>query len=383
MVVPVVVLLAAATVNYLRPLPQPVASLHVALLSAGSNPSIPWPGQGQAAIAASGYGLLGTSGTMQPLATASTIKVVAALCVLQKQPLQLGENGTTYTITQADVDSYLHYADQNGSLVPVTLGEHLTEYQALEALMIPSANNIADSLVRWVFGDQAAYATYANDYLQQHGLNQTRIGKDASGLDPSTTSTASDLANLGLLALKDPVLMQIAGKSATDLPVVGTVSNYDTVLGQNGINGLKTGNSDDDTGAFIFTSTANIGGKNIPITGAVMNAPDLNTALQASTQLAGAMRQGFETVTAAQAGQTVGNVHAAWGANTAIVPTNDLSLVRWKGTPVSETHQLTAITATDSIGTLKIASGHASVQSPLKLQHALPGPSFWWRLTRH
>ena len=382
-VVPVVLLLAIGAANYLRPLPAPVAQWNISVPATGPSPSITWPGEGQAAIAADGYGLLGTSGNIKPIATASTTKVITALCVLQKQPLALGQAGPTYTISKSDVDIYQRYADQNGSLVPVTEGEHLTEYQALEALMIPSANNIADSLVRWVFGSQDAYAAYAADFLQQHGLTQTHVGKDASGFDASTASTATDLTDLGLLALKNPVLMQIAGKASTELPVAGTVTNYDTVLGVNGINGLKTGNSDDDPGAFIFTSTAQAGGKTIPITGAVMGAPDLDTALQASTKLAASMRQSFESATVSKAGQAVGAMHTAWGATEAIVPSNDLALVRWKGTAISEKHQLDAGKRTDTIGTLKITAGRAEASSPLKLAQPLAAPSFWWRLTRH
>ncbi len=133
--------------------------------------------------------------------------------------------------------------------------------------MLPSANNIADSLAAWVFGSHDAYAAYATAFLQSHGLNQTHVGSDASGFDPSTTSTASDLTALGLLALKSPVLMSIAGEKSADLPVAGTVRNYDEVLGQNGITGLKTGNNDADPGAFLFTGSATIGGKTIPLAG--------------------------------------------------------------------------------------------------------------------
>lgn len=380
--VPVVLLVVAATANYLRPVPQPVASLDVVAPTDATAPTISWPSSGQAAIAADGYGLLGTSGTLKPLATASTAKVITALCVLQKQPLSLGQTGPTYTISSSDVATYQRYVDLNGSLVPVTEGEHLTEYQALEALMIPSANNIADSLVRWVFGSQEAYATYATDFLQQHGLTETRIGKDASGYDSGTVSTATDLTNLGLLATKNPVLMQIAGKSSTDLPVAGTVSNYDTVLGVNGINGLKTGNSDDDTGAFIFTATAHVGGTTVPITGAVMGAPDLDTALHSSTELAASMQQGFEQVAVAEPKQTVGTMRSVWGASVPIITANQLQLVRWKSVPVHTTHQIDTSKRTGTVGTLKVTAGKAQASTPLQLAHPLPGPNFWWRLTR-
>jgi D-alanyl-D-alanine carboxypeptidase (penicillin-binding protein 5/6) len=380
---PLVCLLIVGIINVLRPIPTPVANLTLATPAASTSPSIAWPGSGQAAIAAEGYGLLGTSGSSSPLATASIAKVITALCVLQKQPLAVGQSGPNYTVSSKDVDRYNTQSTQGGSLLPVEQGEQLTEYQALEALMLPSANNIADSLADWVFGGQSNYADYATHYLEQNGLNNTHIGVDASGFNPSTTSTASDLTSLGLLALRSPVLMEIAGKTHTTLPIAGTVANYDTILGQNGITGLKTGNNDADPGAFLFTANATVGGKTIPLTGSVMGASDLSSALAQSSQLAASLRAGFEPVVIAQNGQTVGKLTAAWGASANITATSDLQVVRWKGTPVSINHQLNPKLRHGTIGELTASAGQPKADTKLLLQHDLAGPSFWWRLTRH
>ncbi|HSX30681.1 MAG TPA: hypothetical protein VLE99_02090 [Candidatus Saccharimonadales bacterium] len=380
--VPLVLVLIAGAVNYLRPLPTPIATVHVTL-PATETVQLAWPDGGQAAVAAEGYGLLDTYGGTAPLATASIAKVITALCVLQKQPLTPGQTGPTYTIGAADVAFYNTYAAEDGSLVPVVRGEQLTEYQALQALMIPSANNIADSLSRWVFGSHEAYAAYAQNFLRQHGLNQTHIGLDAGGFDASTTSTASDLAMLGLLALKNPVLMQIASQPQVTLPVAGTVSNYDTILGVNGITGLKTGNSDADPGAFLFTATAPVGGRTVLLTGAVMGAPDLETALQDSAALVASLQKGFEAVPIAHDRQVVGRLKAAWGATVPIVPAGDLNLVRWRATPLSQTYRVNTALRSGEVGSLHVSAGRVAGSVPLRLAHPLAGPSFWWRLTRH
>ncbi len=378
-----VLLLVIAIINYCRPLPQPIAKLSFVKSTAATNPELAWPTQGQASAAAEGYGLLGTAGTMTPIATASIAKVITALCVLDKQPLTLGQHGPTYTVGPADIALYQTYSAENGSLIAVTQGEKLTEYQALEALMIPSANNIADSLVRWVFGSQSAYKTYATQLLQTHKLIATQIGPDASGFDPGTTSTASDLAGLGELALKNPVLLEIASKHSATLPVVGTVYNYDTVLGVNGITGLKTGNNDSDPGAFLFTARFTVGGTTIPVTGAIMGAPDLNTALQGSTQLVASLKNGFNEVRFAGAGKAIGQLHAAWGASATIVTQQNLDFVRWNANPVTEKHQLNPQVRRGKIGHLVVSAGHIRAETDLTLAEPLAGPSFWWRLTRH
>ena len=197
----VLIILAAGTVNYLRPLPKPTLTVTAQVSSRTAAVPLTWPGTGQAAVAATGYGLLDTNGVQPPMSTASIAKVILALCVLKKAPLQPHESGPTYTVTAQDVAIYNDYVAKNGSVLPVVLGEQLTEYQSLEALMLPSANNIADSLVLKIFGSHDAYTTYATTFLRAQGMDQTTIGPDASGYDPGTTSTASNLSSLGLLAL--------------------------------------------------------------------------------------------------------------------------------------------------------------------------------------
>jgi D-alanyl-D-alanine carboxypeptidase (penicillin-binding protein 5/6) len=380
--VPTSIIILIFAANYLRPLPAPTAT--VGLQTPGTSvPTLAWPTWGQQAVAAAGYGQLATNGTQTPLATASIAKVILSLCVLEKLPLKIGEAGPTYTLNAQDVALYQTYVEQDGSLVPVVEGETLTEYQMLEALMIPSANNIADSMVTKVFGGHDAYVAYANDFLQKNGLTQTHIGTDASGYDPSTVSTASELTQVGLLSLKSPVLMQIAGKKSTTLPVAGTVQNYDTILGVNGITGLKTGNNEANPGAFLFTANAHIGGQDIPLTGTVMGADSLDDALQSSTVLVDSLQKGFEQVVLSDAGHSVGTMSTAWGQSSPIVTTTPLQLVRWKATPLTEKHTLHTDIRSGEVGFMQVAAGQAKTVSALKLQKPIAGPSFWWRLTRH
>lgn len=377
------VIVLAGLVNYWRPLPSATASITVPGLNQSGEVTLAWPSFGQAAIGAPGYGVLMSHGQQTPMSTASIAKVIVALCVLEKYPLQIGQNGPIYTIGNDDLAILQNYVNNDGSAINVVVGEQLSEYQALEALLIPSANNIADSLVKWVFGSQSNYASYATNYLNRNGLTHTHIGSDASGFDPSTTSTASDLTELGLLALKSPVIMQIAQQTNVALPVVGTVSNYNTVLGQDGITGLKTGNNLADPGAFLFTAKVRLGGKDVETTGAVMGAPDLDSALRASTQLAASAAKGFSQVSVVTAHQTLGSLHTAWGVRSDIVTAQTAQLVHWKPAKLYETHQLDPSVRSGTIGQLHIRSGPAEAGTNLVLSHKVPEPSFWWRLTRH
>jgi D-alanyl-D-alanine carboxypeptidase (penicillin-binding protein 5/6) len=372
---------ATGAVNYFRPLPASTATLYI-LPPTTITAKLAWPTTGQAAVGASGYGVLDTFGAQTSLATASIAKVITALCVLQKAPLQVGQTGPTYTVDATDAAIYQNYVAEDGSLLPVQIGEHLTEYQALEALMIPSANNIADSLVRWVFGSQAAYVTYADTFLQQHDISNTHIGSDASGFSPTTTSVASDLTQLGLLAMQNPTLTQIVAQSSAVLPTVGVTKNYDTVLGQAGINGMKTGNNEVDLGAFLFTAAKNIDGQTVRLDGTVMGASSLNAALQESVSLATSFENDFEESKVTRAGESVGTLYTPWGAAAPILSTQSLQLVRWEGTPITLRHHINTSIRTGTIGDLEAIAGPQAAKSSLRLGYPISNPSFLWRLTR-
>lgn len=379
------ILLLITAINYYRPLPAPKVTLQLPKLPTTTNVTVEWPQTGQAAFGAVGYGVISTNNMATPSATASIAKVITALCVLQKYPLTIGQSGPILTLSDADVAIYNGYVAQDGSLVQVYAGEKLTEYQALQALMIPSANNVADSLVLWAFGSQPAYVAYANDFLKTNGLTQTRIGSDASGFDPGTTSTVADLTNLGLIAMRDPVLMEIAAQKTAELPGVGTVNNYDTILGENGINGLKTGNNDADPGAFLFTASLPVGASKLAISGAVMEAPSLDAALQSSSDLVGSLKNAFEQVMLLHRNQKIGSVQTAWGATAPILASKDVALVRYKGSQITQRPSVNPVGlgSDRDIGTIEYAAGPGTASATMQLQSGLQGPSTWWRLTRH
>src|SRR5271166_1277642 len=55
-----------------------------------SDSSLDWPNSGESAIGLVGHGVLATSGSQTDRPTASTAKLIAALTVLNKYPLQPG-----------------------------------------------------------------------------------------------------------------------------------------------------------------------------------------------------------------------------------------------------------------------------------------------------
>jgi D-alanyl-D-alanine carboxypeptidase (penicillin-binding protein 5/6) len=153
-------------------------------------------------------------------------------------------------VRPGEAAAYPAQARNGDSLVPVTAGEQLTERQALEALLLPSADNMAWILARWDAGSQAAFTAQMNTTARRLGMTDTHY-TDPSGLSASTTSTAADQVRLGMAAMSETALAQIVALRSAVIPVAGVVRNYNTLLGQDGITGLKTG-SDTAAGGCIL-----------------------------------------------------------------------------------------------------------------------------------
>jgi D-alanyl-D-alanine carboxypeptidase (penicillin-binding protein 5/6) len=234
-------------------------------------PSAVWPTSGQAA-AQIGQAQIQAGPNQRAAPIASVAKVMTAYLVLRDHPLRLGQNGPTITLTDADVADTDRRVGQDESVVPIEAGEQLTERQALQALLLPSANNIAAVLARWDAGSARRFVTRMNAAARSLGLNHTRY-TDPSGYDDATVSTAADQLRVVDRAMRLPVFAAIVATPSASLPVAGTVHNTDTLLGQNGFVGVKTGSTAAAGGCFAFRAIRWIDGKPTTITGVVLGQP--------------------------------------------------------------------------------------------------------------
>lgn len=378
-----VVILAVGIMMYFRPLPAATVTLRLPPLPEPASPSISWPSTGEAAFGAVGYDLTLSSAQPRPVSTASMAKVITALCVLEKHPLKVGEMGPSITMTVDDVARMQQQLDQGGSNLRISQGEVLTQYQMLQALLLPSANNIADSLAVWAFGSLEQYQKFAQQYVKQHNMPQTQVGPDASGFETSTVSTTSDLTTLGKLALSNPVIMQIASTKSATFETAGTVYNTNKLLDGGVLSGLKTGMNNGNTGGFLFTSLIKKADRDIPVAGVVVNAGSSASAVAQAEQLVESISDDFEVITFASAKQVIGIAKTAWGTTAPITTTRDISLVRWRANKLWHTEQIAQTDATKAgqIGSLTVRTNGAKVMSPLVISKPAAPPSTLWRLT--
>ena len=233
-----------------------------------------WPDHvAAAAVGVQGHGVLAAHGDSKPRPIASIAKTITSLAILEKHPLKPGEQGPNIPITSRDEERYHSYIAQNGSVAYVQAGTSITERQAIEAMMLPSANNVSDTAAVWAFGSMTEYHKYANKMLDRLGLHDTVVGGDASGLSPKTKSTASDLVKLGEIALQNPALADIVSKKQTSsLPASGPLPNYNRLVTDYGYNGVKIGDSNEAGITLLFSTPHTIDGKTITLVGVVLGA---------------------------------------------------------------------------------------------------------------
>jgi D-alanyl-D-alanine carboxypeptidase (penicillin-binding protein 5/6) len=235
-------------------------------------PSTVWPVYGQAAFVETGRAQVRAGPNQHAAPIASVAKVMTAYLVLRDHPLGLGQDGPTITLTDADVADTDRRRAQEESIVPVAAGEHLTERQALQALLLPSANNIAVVLARWDAGSLERFVARMNATARSLGMTHTRY-TDPSGYDDATVSTAADQVRIVDWAMRLPVFASIVATPSATLPVAGTVHNTNTLLGHDGFVGVKTGSDDAAGGCFAFRAIRWIDGTRTTITGVVLGQP--------------------------------------------------------------------------------------------------------------
>jgi serine-type D-Ala-D-Ala carboxypeptidase (penicillin-binding protein 5/6) len=238
-------------------------------------PSTVWPAYGQGAFVQTGQSQVQASPNQHAAPIASVAKVMTAYLVLRDHPLRLGQDGPTITLTDADVADTDRRRGQQESVVSIAAGEQLTERQALQALLLPSANNIAAVLARWDAGSADRFVARMNATARSLGMIHTRY-TDPSGYDDATVSTAADQVRIVDRAMRLPVFASIVATPIATLPVAGTVHNTNTLLGHNGFVGVKTGSDDAAGGCFAFRAIRWIDGKRTTITGVVLGQPGHN-----------------------------------------------------------------------------------------------------------
>ncbi|HEY7605151.1 MAG TPA: serine hydrolase [Actinomycetes bacterium] len=198
-----------------------------------------------------------------PVPPASLTKMLTALAVRASLDLD--------TVTVASPAA----ARQPARRLAMKRGQKLTVEQALKALMIVSANDVAVMLAEAAGGSVPRFARAMDAEGRAMGLRGSSW-RNPNGLDaPGHRSTALDLAILARAVLRDPWLAKVVRKRHAAFVAPGgrrhtltTRSRF--LLGYRGAVGVKTGFTDD--AGHCLAAAATRGGRTL--IAVVLHSPD-------------------------------------------------------------------------------------------------------------
>ncbi|NUP42820.1 MAG: D-alanyl-D-alanine carboxypeptidase, partial [Streptomyces sp.] len=390
---PLVLLLAIifAIVQAVRPLPTPTLALTAddSYTFAGTKAGLPWPNEGQGWMDVNGIGTMGNFGKQTPVPIGSVAKAMTAYIVLKDHPLKPGEEGEKITVDALAEKEGGYDKQHESTLNTVKKGDVLTEKQALSAIMIPSANNIARLLARWDMGSEEAFIKKMNDTAKDLGMKNTTY-TDASGLKESTVSNAEDQVKLGNELVKIPALMDITKLPYWIDPSGKKWKNYNDLVPYNGAIGIKTGTTTKAGGNLLFAATKEVGGETVTVVGAILDqqtAPIIDTVNNVSRTAMLAARDALTSTKILKKGDVVGYVDDQLGGHTPIVLTKDVAAVGWAGLKVKLSFDAAELPHTakagTKVGTLTVGDGASgAVKVPVALEKDLTEPGFTAKLKR-
>ena len=194
-------------------------------------------------------------------AIASTTKLMTAYLALKK--LRMGE--------KLEVPAYSAGAAE--SVAGLVEGERLTVHDLIVAMMLPSANDAAETVAEGISGSKRAFVSLMNRTAADLGLDRTHyanpIGLDAKG----NYSTAADLTDLASKLLSDKRIRKIVSKPQATLKSGAerrVVTNTNTLLlSDPSVDGVKTGHTLD--AGYVLVASAKR--DTVPLLAAVLGAP--------------------------------------------------------------------------------------------------------------
>lgn len=328
--------------------------------------------------------LITATGGNEARPIASITKLVTALAILERHPLERGEAGPTITFSRADADLYDYYYVKQASIYSMKRGSSMSLRDALEVILVVSATNYADAVSTWAFGSSFGFRSATRGWLDSHGLTGTTI-VEPTGLDPRNTSTPTDLLEIGRLALANPVVAEIVGFSSLRIASGNGSPNTNTLVGVDGITGIKIGTLEQAGACLLFSSTLDVGlAEPIAVIGVILGGDNHYQVNSATRALLSSIRAGFHEVPVVSVGQVLGSYTTEWGEVAELVAVRDESIFTWSDQAVTSTvtaKPLSSGSIGETVGEVTFRAGERTVVVPLELSSTIDGPDGWWRVT--
>ena len=364
------------------PTPTLIRTVHVP----GGTVTLPWPTTGQGAIAVPSIGINVASGPETAAPVASLTKLMTAYVVLHDHPLALNHPGPTITVTQADVDDYNSATVNDDSNAAVTLNEQIPEALVLGGMLVHSADNFADLLATWDAGSVPAFVAKMNAAASRLGMDNSHFA-DASGVNPGSESTASDLLKVAALDMADPTFASMVTMSSITLPVAGTISTYTPLLGVQGVIGVKSGFTSAAGGGDVLAVDRTVHGKSVLLLAAVTGQTGPVVLAQAGLHalaLVDALSPFIGSTRVLSRGQVVAHVSQA-GSSLGATTSSSVSMLTWPGVTATRVfvparHIADQARRGTRVGTVVVTVGAQRVEVPVRLTGDIPSQTLLQRL---
>ena len=192
---------------------------------------------------------------------ASTTKLMTVYLALDQLPLDKKLTVPPYSAGPAE------------STADLTEGERLTVRDLLTAMLLPSANDAAETVAVGIGGTESDFVGQMNDAAADLGLERTSYANPIGLDDPDNYSTASDLAKLAMKLRENPTFRHIVSRPEATLKSGAMERDLETtntlLLSDPSVDGVKTGHT---LGAgYVLVASAKRNG--IPLLSVVLGAP--------------------------------------------------------------------------------------------------------------
>lgn len=266
---------------------------------AAEDDSLSWPigpelkSEGAILIEAGTGTVLYEKNSEERLRPASTTKILTALLAFENSSL-----GETVTVSHDAV----YNIDADSSRLWVNEGEQMSMENALYALMLPSANDLAYAISEHVGGTMENFVSMMNTRAAQLGCVNTHF-ENPHGLDSDEHYTCpADLAKIMRALIKYPSFIKISGSRNHEIPPTNLCKDSRWVLNTHwmirgsyaydGVLAGKTGHTD-LAGANLVTYAKR---GNLSLIVVIMKAPDDDTLYDETAALLNYGFQNFSTV---------------------------------------------------------------------------------------
>lgn len=166
---------------------------------------------------------------------------------------------------------------------------------------------------------------------------------DTNGLDSGSVSTAHDQLVLAEYAMELPSFASIVDQTTVTLPYIGTLDNYVSAVGSDGVVGIKSGFTDAAEACVVLAAFRQVGNQQVLVLAADLGQPTtLEYAGQEDVSMIDAVSPALHLVEVSPAHHQVGRLSVASSGtssgqglrSTPVETASPLIAVAWPGTTV-------------------------------------------------